>query len=349
MNVTQPADTGIADALLDYLRQHVERPQLTYAEGPTQITGGFETLTYAFRLAGVEGDFARPLILRRHKLEHGPVLARFESAVQNAVADQGFPSPRVLAASSDALPLGGAFIIMERLPGVPLLELIRKPSPRTLRMASMLASAQAQLHGLDSAPLRNALDAEGLASMASVDGWLAYLHMRIEQREVVGLQAGLTWAQEHRPTENASVICHGDYHPNNVLIDGEAVSGVIDWSLTKITEPELDIGNTRVILMLGPRDVPSFLQGIAGIMGRNLARRYYAAYKKLRPVDDSRVRYYEAVRCLASLVWASEHRLEAQAGVDLGPHPWAGKRESGRLIGHFRKITGITLEVPPLA
>jgi aminoglycoside phosphotransferase (APT) family kinase protein len=314
---------------------------------PRRITTGFETLTYALDVSGLGREIARPLILRIFHQTGWPEQVRFEAAVQNAVAAQGFPAARVLCIETDGELLGAPFMVMERLPGVAMLEMVRSPVAGR-RAAAMLAQTQAALHSLAVEPVRRAIEEAGAARAVTVDGWLDQLAARIDAASLDGLRPGLRWAFDHRPPASAiPVVCHGDYHPNNVLVYNKTVSGVIDWSLTKIADPALDVGNTRVIIMLGPRDVPAILQPLAGLLSRSLARRYYAAYRRLRPVDAGAVRYYEALRCLASLVWAGEHRAGAGRGVDLGPNPWAAPRESKRLIKHFRSISSVELSLPP--
>jgi aminoglycoside phosphotransferase (APT) family kinase protein len=72
------------------------------------------------------------LILRLLPPHHDPRRALRERAIQNAVASQGFPAPRVLSASADAGVLGGAFLVMQRMPGQPL------RAARRVRIVSVL-------------------------------------------------------------------------------------------------------------------------------------------------------------------------------------------------------------------
>src|SRR3989454_12667568 len=112
------------DELDARLREHLQptlgAPRLEFAERPTRLTGGFDTRIFAFRLAGAPAAFAGPLILRLLDAHHDPARALHERATQNALAELGYPAPRVLLASADARILGGPFLIMERLAGQPL-------------------------------------------------------------------------------------------------------------------------------------------------------------------------------------------------------------------------------------
>jgi len=110
-----------ARLLLEHLRAELRTPGLDYAEPLTPITGGYDTRIFAFRLTGASEPFSIPLILRILSNQYPSARALTERATQNAVAGFGYPAPRVLLASSDPTILGGAFLIMERLAGRPLL------------------------------------------------------------------------------------------------------------------------------------------------------------------------------------------------------------------------------------
>ena len=363
----QPTETEVAGRLLTHLRATLREPNLRYVEPPIRLIGGFDTMIFSFRLGGAVEDWSGPLVLRLFRQQDDPARARWESAVQTALVQLGYPAPRVLLTTTDTEAVGGAFIVMERLPGRMMLDDVFKPSrlllllPRILsEVPGTLAETQARLHELDPEPLLRALDEDDLPAtgvapagvsrrMATVDGQLEQLKRRIENARLEGLKPGLQWLLRHRPPEpEHRVICHGDFHPLNVLMQGEAVSGVIDWAMTTVADPAFDVGNTKLLLALAPLELPFILEKIGNVARPVLARRYFEAYRRRRSVDSEAVRYYEAMRCPVELVWVAERRL-ADAGVmepRSGPNPWGAARATNRLISHFRKISGITLTLP---
>jgi hypothetical protein len=72
------AARDIAADLLAHLRQRLGASTLTYAEGPTRIVGGYDTLVYSFQLDGGPDAFLGPLILRAFRDDKGPERARWE-------------------------------------------------------------------------------------------------------------------------------------------------------------------------------------------------------------------------------------------------------------------------------
>ena len=158
----------IARGLVAHLRGVLGEPGLELAEPPVPLTGGFDTEIYALRLRGAPAGFAGPLVLRVLRAHHDPAMVMREQATQNALADQGYPAARVLHAALDPAPLGAAFLLMERLPGTPLI------STRPIGMDRPLLEAQLRLHGLDPAPL-----ARALGDAVTFEGYLATLERRV--------------------------------------------------------------------------------------------------------------------------------------------------------------------------
>jgi hypothetical protein len=55
-----------------------------------------------------------------------------------------------------------------------------------------------------------------------------------------------------------AAICHGDFHPLNILADKNQPTGVIDWANAVIAEPAMDVGsaiaNISAVPLEGDRD-----------------------------------------------------------------------------------------------
>jgi len=315
--MTDKPPMDIADHLIVHLQEEFGVVSLTYRSPPRIIEGGYDTRIYGFQLDGPPEELSGPLILRVFRKSGGVYRARFEAAVQNAVAKAGYPVPRVLHICTDMDILGGAFIIMEQLPGEP--------------MRSALLS------------VLRALESEGVPRRNySVEGLIAGLEERIERASLEGLRPGIQWSLENKPPEpERQAICHGDFHVMNVLVDGERVSGVLDWANAFVADPAFDVAITKVIMSLGKSNVP-------GPFRTWMMRHYYDAYVKLNPLDPDRVQYYEALRCLRALVGAREHILQEQGLLEADPRPyaWAEPRVVRGIIGRFRGVTGIELSLP---
>ena len=327
----------IARGLVAHLRGVLGEPGLELAEPPVPLTGGFDTEIHAVRLRGAPAGFAAPLVLRVLRAHHDPAMVMREQAIQNTLADQGYPAARVLHAALDPAPLGAAFLLMERLPGTPLI------STRPVGMDRLLLEAQLRLHALDPAPI-----ARALGDAVTFEGYLASLGRRVARAGLTGLTELMRWLHEQRPPPQAPpVICHGDLHPQNVLVQGGRVSGVLDWPNAVIADAAFDVASTHSILRFVPvglASMPRALRWLARVGQPILAARYLRGYRRRRPIDSGRLAYYEVAAVMRALVRAGESRGRAAGG----PPPTALDRSAyaDRLLAHAAGITGLAASLP---
>jgi aminoglycoside phosphotransferase (APT) family kinase protein len=334
----------LADELLETARSVTGRADVEYAEPPVRLSGGFFTENHAFCLTRAPAPWDGPLVVRLFPGEAPPDLARREATVQRVLAGQGYPAPAIVWFDDDARLAERRCFVMRRLPGHPLVGGIR---PRELLMSlrklyrqvvEMTASAQAALHRLDAAPIVAELDDMPLG----VERW----YERMAQFE--GFAAGLDWLVAHRPPDRATpVVCHGDLHPGNLLVEGDRLTGVLDYTVMTIAEPALDVGYTAMSLHIAPIDAPAPVQRVAARFARGIADRYVAAYLRQTGADLTNQRYYEALRCASELTNVASYRLARAAGTHQdAPRPtWDAV--GTMMVEYFRERTGVTLVLPP--
>lgn len=337
---------NLSPRLLHYLRAELQNPNLDFAEPLTRLSGGFDTQIFAFRLSEAP-RMTGPLILRVLSPHHDPRRALRERATQNTLAGLGFPAPRVFLASADPAILGGAFLVMERRPGRPLLDAQR------LGIARILADTQLQLHALDATILLDALEREapGASHLLTVDGQLAQFQARIARRHLDGLEAALRWLSRRRPEpRDAGAICHGDFHPLNLLVEGGQVTAVLDWPNVLVADPACDVAATRVILELTPLQVLRISgprRWAAQAFIRFVLARYLASYRRRRPLDPAALAYYEALACMRGMVRTAESRVALPGAMAAPPNPLDASSFGDRLCARFALRTGITPLLPP--
>jgi aminoglycoside phosphotransferase (APT) family kinase protein len=328
----------IGRGLVAHLRATLGAPGLDLAEPPTPLTGGFDTEIFALRLRDAPPAWSGALVLRLLRAHHDPVMVLREQATQNTVADLGYPAPRVRLASIDPMLLGAPFVLMDRLPGIPLI------AAGLLGMDRALLDAQLCLHGLDPAPL-----ARALGDAVSFEGYLTRFERRVDQGALGGLRAAMRWLRDRRPPPAALAICHGDLHPQNILVEHGRVTGVLDWPNVVVADPAFDLAATCNILRFVPAgltEMPAVLRWLARLGQPVLAARYRARYRRRRPIDGSRLAYYEVAAAIRALVRAGESR-RGQAGA---PPLGALDRStySDRLAAHVARVTGVAVTLPPI-
>ncbi len=337
----------IADPLLTYIRQQLASTSVEYAQEPSPILGGFDTAIYGFRLSGVPAPYSQAMIVRVFRSQEDAVRASYESLVQSAVHALGYPAPRVYFTETGTDALDSPFTIMQRMPGRVMLDSLL--GTRMMSMPAVLGRAQAQLHSLDASEFRRQLgDARDPRGLDTIENILRRFDKTIVSSSLDGLRPALEWLAVHRPpTPTREAICHGDFHPLNVLVTKNEVTGVVDWAWAMIADPAYDVGASVALFSQGPVNLPRPIRPVAGVVRQWMVRRYLRAYAARRALDLDAVRYFEALRLLGFLMEVGE---QLQPAARLVQSDWESAfidpvvRES--IIRRLRKITGVRAALP---
>jgi Ser/Thr protein kinase RdoA (MazF antagonist) len=209
----------------------------------------------------------------------------------------GGVAPRLV----DVLEIDGRHgLVLERLGGSDMLAMLQRQPWRLLAYATTLAEAHIHIHNVQAPP--DLPDARHtLAARIDAAALRPQLH-DFAQRLLDGLPTG-------------DRLCHGDFHPGNVLVGVDRVS-VIDWANATRGVPESDFA--RTMLLLEQADpLPDTSPIFRGLMaaGRSLfAHAYARAYRKRThdPLNlvDSWAIVHAAAR-LAEGIQVEEPRLVA--------------------------------------
>lgn len=320
------ASDALAARLLACLRGALGDDRIGYADLPTRMQGGAAADVWRFRLAGAPAGLDRPLVLRRLPRGYGAARVVKERMVQNALASQGYPAPRVHLTCADPSILGGAFLVLDLLPGGHLLR-ARAGAPE------MLGKAHAALHGLDAAPVARALGRRSAKPSASrtVQGSPALRTMAIRHPR---LRSVVDWLAASRPAEPESLaVCHGDFHPLNVLVEDGRVTGVLDWSNCTVEDPAADVACTMLLIAVPGRRL--LAPQASGSEAAWAASRYLDAYRARRALDVGRLDHYRVRRAVIGLADGAD-------GLPL----WRRPAIVRGLEDEIRRSTGIALTGP---
>ncbi|MEX0785643.1 MAG: aminoglycoside phosphotransferase family protein, partial [Dehalococcoidia bacterium] len=144
------------------------------------------------------------------------------------------------------------------------------------------------------------------------------------------------------------VICHGDFHPLNILVDKGAVTGVIDWANITLADPAYDVGATTAIFSHGPVDIAAFAAPLVDAIRNWIIRRYRRRYEELQDLDNAAAGYFEALRSLGFLVEAGQ-RIQAERGIVTPtdkPTAFADPRQLRRIRERIEELTGVPAALP---
>ncbi len=310
-----------------------------------RLQGGFDTGTFAFDINNRPTGFPRELVLRlfRSPGESGRVI--IESTVQNAARVAGHPVPEVPVDSVGHLLTDRPFIIMERLRGATLGGLLDDQMVFE-KLPGLMANLQAGLHRVDSADLRKRLaeagvDIEKMSPAAMLDRISAIA----ESTGAADLIAVNSWLVDHWPNQPVDpVICHGDFHPNNILVADGKVTGLIDWGNGKFTHPEFDVAITHLIMSIGPIEGSSVPSEELRLTIDRAMTRYLAAYRSHLPIDDNLLGYYGALRAAhaCARVIATKHGVDLPYAAHDG-YAWEQPVLFAAIRNTLEKATGVAL------
>lgn len=214
------------------------------ASGPLSavlLEGGRSNLTYL-----VDDGVSRWVVRRPplgHVLPTAHDMAR-EYRILQGLADSPVPVPRPIAMCADESVLGAPFYVMEFVRGTAYRsdsQLTSVGPARTRRIAEALVEMLVVVHGVDPA-------GAGLDDLGRPDGYLERQLSRFtaqlaasHSRELPCIERLARRLGKQVPTAGSSAIIHGDYRLDNVLIDEERVSAVLDWEMSTIGDPITDL------------------------------------------------------------------------------------------------------------
>jgi aminoglycoside phosphotransferase (APT) family kinase protein len=283
------------------------------AAPPERLSGGADFWVYGLRFAGpgLPPRWSVPLVARVPAGAGRYDMLRQDSATQSWAAAQGYPAPEVLTVLAPGEALQSPVQVMARAPGVPLVAAAR--GGRFTELLVRMGAAHAGLHRLGSPP------ADARPGKVP-DKWLRMARRLAESGSCGQLAAPLREVElvQDRLDVADPVLCHGDFHPGNVLAaPGEAALHVIDWTGVGVGDRHGDIAWTllwfEIAAVAAPRRASRVLMRV--LRGR-LARAYLNGYGRVLPVDRERVRLWRPVSLLR--IWSAAEA--SQRGL-FGPEP----------------------------
>ena len=324
------------------------------------LASGWETTLYEFELdhrsrllPGV--DAGTPLVLRFYPSIEAADKGALEYRTISHLASAGYPVPRPYLFEPGGAAIGAPFLVMERLGGGPLFAI--RSFPRAFMTFSMgflgFVRAQTRLHRMALAPpLLEALQipaaanpnelaevarrtpqdtAQDSARDSTKDGAAARLLYRtlktvaerVEQGPLPGLAAALERLRRRAAEfkDAPPSFLHLDYHPQNVLVKGLRVTGVIDWANAAIGDRHFDAATTAVILSTSAMEHPRWMRD--NIAGKNLRRTFNALYLALyhasAPMELRRLRYYQGLAGALRLSMLGMMRVRGPQSVGFRP------------------------------
>jgi aminoglycoside phosphotransferase (APT) family kinase protein len=225
-----------------------------------QLRGGWTSEMWLLRFAGEPAHVLRRMV-REPWRTHADGLLQRERAALGLLRDSTVPVAHSIAADTGGADAGAPSLLTTRLPGS--LRLHHATEGDLTRLAAVLVG----IHRISVAPSDRPRD---------------FYSWAYPERQVVP-----AWATDRRAWSHAfdvlqgdapghdPVLMHRDFHPGNVLWDGDAITGVVDWVETSWGPAALDVAHCQTALSMlhGVAEARAFADAYAAQGGRLPDRR----------------------------------------------------------------------------
>ena len=275
---------------------------------------------------GLPDAWRRPLVLRvkpdTQRYEEG----RREAAVHAWLAAVGYPVPQVFEVFAPG-ELGSLPVqAVDRAPGRSMLDAVARRPWRVREVLHRFAALHVQLHRL---PVEGFPVGDDL-----LDRRLAFVRVTSRKIEDRALAEALDAVEPIAPRLRAAPpsVCHGDFHPLNVLLSGEDVA-VIDWTDAGVGDRHGDVARTALLFELAAiAATGSIARRVLDRVGPRLRRTYLRAYRRQLALDHDRLALWTPVHLLHG--WSQAVALHADATTAAGDH--RAQRVPETMIGELR-------------
>lgn len=239
----RPGETLDLERLTPYLQAALDAPGAPVTV--EQFPGGHSNLTYLVHVGERTYVLRRPPFGTDVKTAHD--MDR-EFTILSRLAPVYPLAPKPVLRGDESV-LGARFYLMQRIPGV----ILRPKNPPGLaltpelarRLSAAAADTLADLHAVD-------IHACGLAELGHPDG---YVRRQIEgwtkrytaakTDEIPAIDHVAAWLAANMPASGPPTLIHNDFKYDNLVLDPDDlahVRGVLDWEMTTIGDPLMDLG-----------------------------------------------------------------------------------------------------------
>jgi aminoglycoside phosphotransferase (APT) family kinase protein len=209
------------------------------------------------------------------------------------------PEPVVFCQDMDVM--GAEFYMMRRLRGI----ILRKELPKGMDLGETavrslqeaLVDNLVRLHSVD-------YEAAGLADLGKPEGYVerqvtgwTKRYAGSQTDDIPSVETVARWLADNRPADTGPALIHNDYKFDNVVLDPENPSeiiGVLDWEMSTIGDPLMDLGSTVSYWIQADDDPPMHVlrTGPTHLPGSMTRVEVVRRYAELTGRDTSNALFY---------------------------------------------------------
>lgn len=301
-----PADRPLGQVtsalITELLRQrYPEHPELIVSN--VRQLNGFNTKDIFFvTIEGIEGWPRHSVIRLEPEFNVTGVSLADEFELLNFLKSEGILVPRALMAERDKAPLGGSFILTERLAGAPSAAAALSADGKGIMLE--LAHQLSAIHNL-ALPESDCLFPDRARTprermLSNVERFYGkWCEDRVE--DSLAGELAYVWLKDKVDVVSGDQIVHGDFNLRNILVEGGQVSGILDWELCHLGSGAEDLAYIR-------SDVEAVLPW------EEFLGAYHSRAKRM--ISDAELQYFN----VWSLFWNYTLSSRIYAGFVKGAH-----------------------------
>ncbi|WP_457557586.1 phosphotransferase family protein [Candidatus Harpocratesius sp.] len=220
----------------------------------------FEIVVHYFNAENQEST--RIYILRIYPRNENLIKAQNESQNLQKIQDLDIPKAKFYLYEEDPSYIGYRFLILEKLPGQPVLETIHTfTQEETRQFLADLAKILGKLHNIRTKKFQSYyLNVKSTRRMIFSDYIFSevaqvlksFKDIKLHEEFHTDIKFLWKWFKGHKPLLRLSgySFIHGDMRPSNIIVNGTKIAGLIDWEMSCYSDPAQDLGWTLFFFKL---------------------------------------------------------------------------------------------------
>ena len=245
-SVARNARSFSEQSLVKFIRNAFPEETDATISSATFVAGGYSKFTMDIVLANTKSLPSNIILRGDADGEFGGMSVVDEYSLIGSVYVSGVCAPEPLALDSSDKAFGSPFILMEKMPGECLGHMYNIPDLRSTPLVTDIAVKLAAVHHIPLIKLGAEINGANSRSSDKALEWISGSEAAWKASNLpsTAFATAFEWLRCHADLYDNSprALVHGDYGLNNLLIEGDRVTGILDWEHAHIGNPAYDLG-----------------------------------------------------------------------------------------------------------
>lgn len=233
------------DALIAFIRATFPEESEATIENSAFISGGFSKYTVSISLANTKSLPAQIILRGDAGNTFGGASVVDEYRLIKPLYENNVCVPKPLVLEASGKVFGSPFLLMEKKPGAPCGHMFNLPGTNP-SLCHDIAEKLANIHRVPLAAVGDQIEGAHGRSSDKARAWVreAAANWKPLNMPSVIYETAFDWLDRNADLCDLvpRTLVHADYGLNNLLIDNNRVSSVLDWEFAHIGNPAYDLG-----------------------------------------------------------------------------------------------------------